>query len=1415
MFTYLSTCYLGIFRYLQRSASIQTDSEQDNLKSTVLTSVGPAAAAAAVSTLCMAPGSRPAVVSLLSTTAASRLFDNFLDNNPDLSYLRPLELLTFMAAGGWIFSSGFFYPESYEPSHMRQILKSVVLKQHVANELQEKYRQGFNPNPCPIRHKDLHCGQFARGDFFLRVVETALRLYTPVHLTAWILALRHAKMRSKPASDQLKGFATKLARSSTYSIGGAIPSLAILAESPERRRSIGLILVSYALVSAGNVATRKISWLHPGKSSVRGVLEAGCVAAAVSVIIPGFLESNHLVQRMLLGDEEIAKDTETFTKMREDQASFLEQQREVIIHQVLQSIQQSGLLGAQTNSYPKKKPSKREEPSSPTYRLEQNLHNLVHHSLAESGLDYPHVRSTAHEPKVQSEDNSNKLTADRSKKKQIIISRREVEDNGDNSQPGSIERQETNTEDQQSQKVPSQAVHPTEEIYIRKKRGSEAKRRRHRQHSRSRLQMDLIEDDYSEFVAPVDAAFAAIRKKVDLRTLAILDRSKTLLGHVRQQPSTDKKTSFVEKLRQRHAIANTGNDNRETCSTDETPKPADNDNQPIEQNSEEESVDQVEESETSRISPDDIRCDLELLKPPSKAPDNDNEWENELARQILTIYATSVKAKALEKANVDKTQTDNQSPCKTSAGEKQRLQSAGKSMRPNVRGGTLKTSCSLPAIGKKTSKNRTSTSSATIHYSWEPSQLRENGKVILNMPKVPRPIWFAGTGAVKAVWCALADGFSQFNRDKTTGSVSLCDHRLCEEVRQLEAKKKFVQCISTLESLLVALVRSRGVDELETKLWKQLVVTCNAFASRCIDYHKFPVGLKLMKQAEHLIDNSILVDNITRMELLAYLYDTYAHYYYKRRKPDAGLQYITKAHEIHSRQSSWSHLAKCRLHIANLLSFQKKHVEAMRYMASILEMIEENKLQENSEGVGEASAQKLCLAAVCYNNLAVEQLHMREFEAANISSSNAQRLAKLCLSYSNRWLSQFQATSDCIALAIATLMEDMNVTSNLLGNRRVLIDLLLRRQTLSSLRLTKPSRNVAALAVFIGVFRFLQRSAKRRKSRDDDSKSSKAQPQIPGAVLAGAVASGLGVACLTPRNRPALVSLLSTNAASQLIQELQIKHPDLLLLKPLELLAFMTAVGWIYYSGFFHPESYHRSHMRLILKYVLLTQPMASELQDKYRLGLNPNPCSIRHTGLSCAQFARSDFLRRVTSEAFRLYFPVHFSAWCFSQRHAKVRSKPLSTRLRRFVAKLFRSTAYFTTFVYVGWMLSCQMGNFGDRSITHRKWQFFLGGALPSLAIFIESPSRRRPIGLILSSYVLLSMGNVAFRRVPWLQPGASPVRGLIEAGCVATAVSATISCSLKNNHLVRRILLGDVEARALQHRMKEAEAKTELAET
>ncbi|KAE9028144.1 hypothetical protein PR003_g10958 [Phytophthora rubi] len=140
--------FIGIFRYCQRSTSVQAKSQGGDQNEAATKSpdaslpsgiVQASALAAALSTLCIAPENRPALVSLLSTNAASKLFHDFMTKNPDLAFLKPLELLVFMAAGGWIFSSGFFYPESYERSHMKTILKSVVLKQHVASELQEKY----------------------------------------------------------------------------------------------------------------------------------------------------------------------------------------------------------------------------------------------------------------------------------------------------------------------------------------------------------------------------------------------------------------------------------------------------------------------------------------------------------------------------------------------------------------------------------------------------------------------------------------------------------------------------------------------------------------------------------------------------------------------------------------------------------------------------------------------------------------------------------------------------------------------------------------------------------------------------------------------------------------------------------------------------------------------------------------------------------------------------------------------------------------------------------------------------------------------------------------------------------------------------------------------------------------------------
>ncbi|KAG3109174.1 hypothetical protein PI124_g11820 [Phytophthora idaei] len=197
--------FIGIFRYLQRSASVQTWQK----------------VAAGICTLWMAPTSRPAVLSLLSTNAASTLFKDFLAKYPDLKFLKPLELLVFMAA---------------------------------------------------------------------------------VHLTTWILAQRHKKIRPKPAATQVQGFLRKLTHT----------QLVFLEWSHSISRDICRI--------SGTSAFDRVDSHFPGVSSVRGLLEAGGVAAAVSMILPGLLEDNHLIRRMLLGDVEARAFQDALKQAKADSA---------------------------------------------------------------------------------------------------------------------------------------------------------------------------------------------------------------------------------------------------------------------------------------------------------------------------------------------------------------------------------------------------------------------------------------------------------------------------------------------------------------------------------------------------------------------------------------------------------------------------------------------------------------------------------------------------------------------------------------------------------------------------------------------------------------------------------------------------------------------------------------------------------------------------------------------------------------------------------------------------------------------------------------------------------------------------------------------------------------------------------------
>ncbi|TMW56186.1 hypothetical protein Poli38472_008834 [Pythium oligandrum] len=366
----------------------------------------------------------------------------------------------------------------------------------------------------------------------------------------------------------------------------------------------------------------------------------------------------------------------------------------------------------------------------------------------------------------------------------------------------------------------------------------------------------------------------------------------------------------------------------------------------------------------------------------------------------------------------------------------------------------------------------------------------------------------------------------------------------------------------------------------------------------------------------------------------------------------------------------------------------------------------------------------------------------------------------------------------------------VTLLTNALKNRKALLSL---RPQLSALQVATPSRNALAIAVFVGVFRFVERlEADRRRGR-----VSKAVEK------ASVVASVLAILCVHPKNRTPLVALASTHAATLWFRDLLATHPELASLKYADFLVFLASGGWIMYSTLFHPESYEPSHMKTIVKYSLTPRKCADELQAAYRQGLNPHPCEGRHPGRDCTEFFWRTFLWQVLRMGLRIYLPVHLTTWLLALRHRAVRNKPLLELLQRFVVKLVRSAMYYIGYVLIGWTIPCYTKSFAERSIARRKVQFFLCGSIPAASLLFESPSRRRPIGVILSSYAFVSMGTVLSNhpRFQWLQQGSGPVRSVLDVVSVGAAAAYAMDLTVQSNGALRRLLLGSKKKSETDH--------------
>ena len=274
---------------------------------------------------------------------------------------------------------------------------------------------------------------------------------------------------------------------------------------------------------------------------------------------------------------------------------------------------------------------------------------------------------------------------------------------------------------------------------------------------------------------------------------------------------------------------------------------------------------------------------------------------------------------------------------------------------------------------------------------------------------VPHQIWFAGTGATSAEWGGLVSGDSR---------------ALTGELQTLEREGRYKKYVALVEGILTARSRMAALTELEIRQWRQLVVCCTIFGIKYTDSSKYGAALEMFQKAERLVNDGGggAIEGAVRTQTRAFIHDALSYYYYKRKKPSAALVYATRSMKAHVRLEQWEHVAKCHLHTGAILSMLRRHDESIRCMGQVLQLVEDERLE-----VGGTSAQKICLVAVCYHNIAVEQLILCRVAEACVSSQNARRLARLSLSYSNRWLRQFESTHQACLKAL-TAQRDVRST---------------------------------------------------------------------------------------------------------------------------------------------------------------------------------------------------------------------------------------------------------------------------------------------------------------------------------------------------------------------------------------------------
>jgi len=227
----------------------------------------------------------------------------------------------------------------------------------------------------------------------------------------------------------------------------------------------------------------------------------------------------------------------------------------------------------------------------------------------------------------------------------------------------------------------------------------------------------------------------------------------------------------------------------------------------------------------------------------------EHEWENEVARNIVSLYSTTLHQDTAGAAGTagapgapGAAGAQAAAPSTTAAAGKRGAKDRRRG-RARDRGTGAATPVELPALPAK--------KQPAVGVSWEASHV-EGNTVVVNVPPVSHQIWFSGSGNVAAVWDSLA---RPDDPEVPVPNSTLTQPKLCAELQALESSRKYMKYVAVVEALVLARVRAYGAGDLEKRLWVQAIVTCNAFGVRSVEEKKFGTAMELLKKAQQMTDH--------------------------------------------------------------------------------------------------------------------------------------------------------------------------------------------------------------------------------------------------------------------------------------------------------------------------------------------------------------------------------------------------------------------------------------------------------------------------------------------------------------------------------------------------------------------------------